>query len=36
VAAPAPAPAQVGNTWTDGDGNLITPPKLFQAAGRGN
>jgi hypothetical protein len=38
VAAPAAGPAQAGNTWTDGDGNLITPPpaKLFQAAGRGN
>lgn len=34
--APGAGPAQVGNTWTDGDGNLITPPpKLFQAAGRG-
>jgi general secretion pathway protein N len=35
VAAPAaatsPAPAQTGNTWLDGDGNMITPPpaKLF-------
>jgi general secretion pathway protein N len=38
AAAPAAGPAQAGNTWTDGDGNLITPPpaKLFQAAGRGN
>src|SRR5437660_1774636 len=36
VAAPTPGPAQIGNTWTDGDGNLIAPPKLFQAAGRGN
>jgi general secretion pathway protein N len=38
VPAPMPsaAPAQAGNTWVDGDGNLITPPpaKLFQAAGR--
>jgi len=40
VAAQAPAPApgapapQVGNTWMDGDGNMITPPKVSQAAGR--
>lgn len=38
VAATVPAPAlpQAGNTWMDGDGNMITPPpaKLFQAAGR--
>ena len=36
VPVPASAPAQAGNTWMDGDGNLITPPaaKLFQAAGR--
>lgn len=29
------APAQAGNTWMDGDGNMITPPpaKVFQAAG---
>jgi general secretion pathway protein N len=34
--APAPVPVQAGNTWVDGDGNLIAPPpaKLFQAAGR--
>lgn len=33
--APTPIPAQAGNTWVDGDGNLIAPPpKLFQAAGR--
>ena len=33
--APAPLP-QPGNTWMDGDGNMIAPPaaKLFQAAGR--
>lgn len=30
----ASAPAQAGNTWMDGDGNMIQPPKLFQAAGR--
>jgi len=37
TALPAPAGApQVGNTWVDGDGNLIAPPRLFQAAGRGN
>jgi general secretion pathway protein N len=37
AAAPVPAPAQAGNTWMDGDGNMITPPpaKLFQASGRG-
>jgi general secretion pathway protein N len=36
VPMPANAPAQAGNTWMDGDGNMITPPaaKLFQAAGR--
>lgn len=37
AAAPAgPAPAQAGNTWMDGDGNMIAPPpaRLFQAAGR--
>jgi general secretion pathway protein N len=33
---PASAPAQAGNTWMDGDGNMITPPKPIQAAGRGN
>jgi len=35
AAAAAPVPAQAGNTWMDGDGNMITPPpaKLFQAAG---
>jgi general secretion pathway protein N len=34
--AAAPAPAQAGNTWMDGDGNMIQPPptKLYQAAGR--
>jgi hypothetical protein len=34
--APAAAPPQAGNTWVDGDGNMIQPPpaKLFQAAGR--
>jgi len=33
---PVPATAQAGNTWMDGDGNMITPPaaKLFQAAGK--
>lgn len=35
--APAARAPQAGNTWVDGDGNLIAPPsKLFQAAGRGN
>jgi len=36
ASVPAAAPAQPGNTWMDGDGNMITPPpaKLFQAAGR--
>jgi hypothetical protein len=40
VAAPTtaapPSPAQAGNSWMDGDGNMIAPPaaKLFQAAGR--
>jgi general secretion pathway protein N len=33
AAAPAPAQAQAGNTWLDGDGNMITPPKVTQAAG---
>lgn len=37
AALPLPAPAagvpQAGNTWMDGDGNMITPPKV---AGRGN
>jgi general secretion pathway protein N len=35
ASVPPAAPAQAGNTWVDGDGNLITPPpaKLFQAAG---
>jgi hypothetical protein len=32
---PASAPAQAGNTWVDGDGNLITPPAA-RTAGRGN
>jgi len=32
--AQAPAPAQAGNTWVDGDGQLIAPPKLYQAAGQ--
>jgi general secretion pathway protein N len=40
AAVPAPVPAagvpQAGNTWLDGDGNMIAPPKVFQAAGRGN
>ena len=31
--APTPAAAQAGNTWMDGDGNMITPPKVYQAAG---
>jgi hypothetical protein len=30
---PTPAQAQAGNTWLDGDGNMITPPKVTQAAG---
>jgi len=30
---PAPAPVQAG-TWVDGDGQVITPPKPYQAAGR--
>jgi hypothetical protein len=38
VQAALPAPAagapQAGNTWMDGDGNMIAPPKV--AAGRGN
>jgi hypothetical protein len=33
-AQPAPAPAPAGNTWMDGDGNMIAPPKLYQAAGQ--
>jgi general secretion pathway protein N len=34
VQAAMPVPAVVqGNTWTDGDGQLITPPKTFQASG---
>jgi hypothetical protein len=32
----APGAAQAGNTWMDGDGNMITPPKPLQATGRGN
>jgi general secretion pathway protein N len=36
VAAPAAGVPPAGNTWVDGDGNLIAPPRLFQAAGRGN
>jgi general secretion pathway protein N len=36
-AAPAAGTPQAGNSWVDGDGNLIAPPaKLFQASGRGN
>jgi hypothetical protein len=36
AAFPLPAAAQPGNTWVDGDGQLITPPaaKALQAAGR--
>jgi general secretion pathway protein N len=30
---PTPAQAQAGNIWLDGDGNMIAPPKVFQAAG---
>jgi general secretion pathway protein N len=38
AALPVPAAGvpQAGNTWVDGDGNLITPPKVIQAVGRGN
>jgi hypothetical protein len=32
--APTPAAAQAGNTWMDGDGNMITPPKPVPVAGR--
>jgi general secretion pathway protein N len=32
---PVSAPAQAGNTWMDGDGNMITPPAA-RTAGRGN
>jgi len=32
AAVPIPAAAQ-GNTWVDGDGQLITPPRTFQASG---
>jgi general secretion pathway protein N len=28
-----PAVAQGGNTWTDGDGQVIAPPKTYQASG---
>jgi general secretion pathway protein N len=36
AALPLPAAAQPGNTWVDGDGQMITPPpaKALQAAGR--
>jgi hypothetical protein len=34
ASAPVPAAAQPGNTWMDGDGQLITPPKTIQAAGK--
>jgi hypothetical protein len=29
-------PAQAGNTWMDGDGNMIAPPpaRVIQAGGR--
>jgi general secretion pathway protein N len=30
----APAAPQAGNTWMDGDGQMIAPPKLYQAAGQ--
>jgi general secretion pathway protein N len=33
-ALPAPAAPQAGNTWMDGDGQLIAPPKTYQAAGQ--
>jgi len=33
AALPLPAVAQGGNTWTDGDGQIIAPPKAFQASG---
>jgi len=33
AAMPVPAVAQGGNTWTDGDGQLISPPKTYQASG---
>jgi hypothetical protein len=32
---PVSAPAQAGNTWMDGDGNMIAPPPA-RTAGRGN
>lgn len=34
--AVATAPAQAGNSWMDGDGNMITPPpaRVMQAVGR--
>ena len=37
-AAASAAPVQAGNTWMDGDGNMITPPsaKLYQASGQAN
>jgi general secretion pathway protein N len=31
---PTPAAAQAGNTWIDGDGQMITPPKPVPVAGR--
>lgn len=34
AALPAPAAGASGNTWMDGDGNMIAPPKAVQAAGR--
>jgi general secretion pathway protein N len=35
AASPIPAAAQAGNTWVDGDGQLITPPppKVLQTSG---
>jgi general secretion pathway protein N len=33
VPAPTPVAVQAGNTWLDGDGNMIMPPKAYQAAG---
>jgi general secretion pathway protein N len=33
--APAAAAPQAGNTWVDGDGQMITPPKVFQASAPG-
>jgi|GEM_PF-918312 len=34
IPAALPAVGAPGNTWVDGDGNLITPPKGLQAVGR--